>query len=152
MTFSDRNQKENLDLSFSLMMAELGDGAVSKTFFDPSREPFAAVYPTTWKELGDQGWVGELQLCGRKCYRLKGAGWIEGLWRTGQSKGELLSQRMGRFAAVLKGHVKGREHDVVILLDALVRESGLPEGWVFNAVESNLLGKLWNKRDASWEE
>ena len=50
MTFSDRNQKENLDLSFSLMMAELGDGAVSKTFFDPSREPFAAVYPTTWKE------------------------------------------------------------------------------------------------------
>ena len=131
MTFSAEDQKENVELAFRLLMAELGDKSIAKTFFDPSCQPFTAIYQTTWKELSDQGWADEIQLRSRTCYRLKGAGWIEGQWRTGESRGESLTQRMRRLAAVLKGHVKGRKQDVVIMLDDLVQESDLPRGMAF---------------------
>ncbi len=128
MTFSEKYQTANVDLAFRLMMAELGDAALVKIFFDPARDPFVGIYKTTWRELIDQGWLEELQLRGQTCYRLKGAGWIEGLWRAGEFKEEAMRERMSQLAAVLKGHVKGRQQDVVLAFDDLVRESGLPEG------------------------
>jgi hypothetical protein len=152
MTFSQENQKDNVSLAFREMMAELGDGSVALILFDPNREPFRVIYQTTWKELIDQGWLEEHEVELQTRYRLKGAGWIEGLWRVGAYKDQTLEQKMSGLAATLKEYVKGRERDVVVLFHKLVERTGLPEGWVFNAIESSLLSKLWNMRDASWEE
>ncbi len=83
ITFSQEKQKENVDIAFREMMAELGHGSIGITLFDPSRDPFRAVHQTTWKELIDQGWLEEHEVEVQTFYRLTGAGWVEGLWRVG---------------------------------------------------------------------
>lgn len=40
----------------------------------------------------------------------------------------------------------------MVLLNKIVADAGLPPGWVFNAIESSLLRKLCNTRDAGWED
>jgi len=151
MTVSVADQKENINVAFRAMMAELADNSVALTFFDPNGEEFKGIHQTTWKELLEQNWTEEYELEGKTVYRLTGAGWLEGLWRVGAYKDGVLESRMAQLAASLKCRVKGRKRDVVVLLHKLAEDTSLPVGWVFNAIESGLLRKLWNTRDASWE-
>ena len=152
MTHSEVGQKENINVAFRAIMAELADNSIALTFFDPNGEDFGAIYQTTWKELLDQKWAEEHELEGETVYRLTGRGWVEGLWRIDAHKDGLLYARMGQLAASLKSRVKDRQADVVVLFHKLAEGAGLPPGWIFNAIESGLLRTVWNMRDASWED
>ncbi|MCI0724915.1 MAG: hypothetical protein L0338_39020 [Acidobacteria bacterium] len=152
MTLSEKDRVANIELSFRLLMAELGDRSISRTFFDPHLPPFDGVLQTTWKELCDQGWIEEWELYGQPHYRLTGRGWIEGLWQTGASKDRSLLERLGNLAAALKGYVKGRQRDVIVEFGRLIGDVKLPEGWVFNAIESGVFEKLQRRHGAPWQE
>jgi hypothetical protein len=141
-----------LDLAFRLMLPELGDKAIFATFFDPGSASFKEVLTTTWKELCDQHWLEEREVDGHPQYRMTGSGWMEALWRTGAGEKSELKERSGKLAAVLKDRVKGREKDVVIELTKLANEGGLSPGWVFNAIESNLIETLLRRRGVQWED
>jgi hypothetical protein len=150
VTISEREQNENLCLAFRLMLEELGDRSIAIVFFRTDREPFTDIYRTTWKELEIQHWVESLEVDGLSCYRLTGFGWLEGLYQVGQFKQDAIKKMMGGYAATLKHYVKGRQQDRIILFNTLVKEAGLPEGFVFNAIESGLLQKSSGIYDATW--
>ncbi len=152
MTISRAQQLENVDLAFRLILAELGERAISEAFFDPRFDFYKDILATTWKELCDQRWLEEREIYGYPHYRLTGSGWMEALWRAGAGQGPELRESSGKLAGALKTHVKGRREDVVIELSKLAEESGLSATWVFNAIESNLLEILHRKRGAQWED
>lgn len=152
MTISEKDQKENLELAFRLMMVQLADSPILQTFFNPSADPFTGVLQTTWKELCQQGWLKELQLYGQLRYRLTGSGWLEGLYRTRAGEDRMFLDRLGQLSATLKAHVKGRRADVTVEFSTLVKEAGLPEGWVSNVLESSAFEKLQRRRGPSWDE
>jgi hypothetical protein len=150
VTLSEKSRSSNLDLAFRLTMQQLAEGALAQTFFDPDCAGLKAILPTTWKEMCDQGWFEPLELYRRRHYRMTANGWIEALWRTNAAEQPALRERLGHLGAVLKGHVKGRHADVIVELTTLVRESDLPAGWVFNAIESNLIEELHGTHGARW--
>ncbi len=100
----------------------------------------------------DQGWTEGCELYGQQRYRLTGKGWVEGLARTGAGRDTKLLERLGRLSAELKRCVKGRDTDVTVELAKLVQDVQLPEGWVFNAVESNAFESLQGRRGVTWKE
>jgi hypothetical protein len=152
MTVPEKKQLENVNLALRALMAELNSGAISATFFDPKSSSFKEVLQTTWKELIDQGWLEGLELYGRVHFRLTGSGWVEGLYRTDAATDPRLTGNLAVLAAVLKGYVKGRDSDAIVEFSTLLRDSSLPSGWVFNAIDSNLFEKLWRRRGAHWGE
>lgn len=152
MTLSDQERAANIDLAFPLLIAEINEKAISRTFLDPAAELFREILSTTWKELCDQGWAEECELYGQQRYRLTGKGWIEGLARIGAGRDAKLLDRLGRLSAELKRCVKGRDTDVIVELAKLVQDVQLPEGWVFNAVESNAFENLQGRRGVTWKE
>jgi hypothetical protein len=150
VTYSEQDQKKNISLAFHLMMERLDDRSIVATLFCLDREPFSNIYNTTWKELEIQHWIEKLEIDGQPCYRFTGSGWLEALYQIGLFRDEALKNRMGGYEAILKSHVKGRRQDKVMLFDELVRETGLHEGWVFNAIESGLLQRSYGIHDATW--
>lgn len=66
------------------------------------------------------------------------AGWVSALLMREPAD---LEQRCGRLAAALKRLVKGRGSDGFTVLKEIVTASVLPEGWVWNAVQGNLLDR-----------
>ncbi len=152
MTLSNQEREANIDFAFRLLIPAINEKAISRTFLDPAAEPFGEILSTTWKELCDQGWAEECELYGQQRYRLTGKGWVEGLWRTGAGRDRKLLDRLGRLSAKLKRYVKGRGTDVTVELAKLARDVQLPEGWVFNAVESNAFEILQERRGVTWKE
>jgi hypothetical protein len=147
MTLSERDRLANLEAALSLMMEEVGDKAIDVTLFDPKAATFGGIYQTTWKDLERRRWVEGH----REKYRLTGRGWIRALQRLGTQ----FVERLRRLAGTLKYYVKGRNNDEVVALSEVARDANLPEGWVFNVIEVNLLDKLSRKFRASgatWSE
>jgi hypothetical protein len=151
MTLSEREQTENLAHAFDRLMKELGERAITQAFFKRDEETFRQVLQTTWKEMCDQGWCEEIELYGQIHSRLTGNGWLEGLWRTGAGKEKEFSARHGHLSSALKRYVKGRSRDIVVELAKLIVDCGLPEGFVFNAIEARLEEEFFRKKGASWE-
>ena len=152
MTLSEEERAANIELAFRLLIAEINEKAISRTFLDPVAEPFREILSTTWKELSDQGWTEGFELYGQQRYRLTGKGWVEGLARTGAGRDTKLLDRLGRLSAELKKYIKGRDTDVTVELARLVQDGQLPEGWVFNAVESNAFEILVRRRGVTGKE
>jgi len=152
MTISQTDQVENIDLAFRLILVELGDKAISVTFFDPHSTSLKDVLATTWKELCDHRWLEECEIYGHAHYRLTGSGWIEALWRDKAAERPELRDLAAKLAAALKERVKGRREDVTVEVSRLAHENGLSPTWVFNAIESNLLEVLHRRRGVQWVE
>ena len=50
----------------------------------------------------------------------------------------------------LKKRVKAREESAFVGIVVLAKETGLPENFIFNAIESQLLEERFNMIGASW--
>jgi hypothetical protein len=151
LTISQVKQLENLELAFTLAMAEVADKSIEEAFFDPATHPFDQILPTTWKELSDQQWVQERELYGTQRFQLTGTGWQEGLWRAGDLSKTAVREKLGRLAAALKAHVDGRQSDITVELSTVVREASLDRAWIFNVIDSNLRESVHGTRSARWD-
>ncbi len=134
MTVGKRDREENHNRAFRLMLEQLGDQAIDSTFFDPEKIPFnGQILRTTWEELVRQQRVA---LVGSSTYRLTPAGWVTAMEISGEAQAKAYQERVGKLLAAMKAHVKPRTDSAIVPLHQLSNESGEPEGWIFNIVES----------------
>ena len=150
MTLANNDRLKNQKDALRLMIEELGDGALDTTFFESDERPFAGqVLRTTWEELAREGHV---ETVGALQYRLTAKGWLVGLEVTGISKSTAYRERLGRVLAAMKRHVKGRKDSTIVPLWQLAAESGEPDGWIFNVVDSRASSTGNERTGAKWYE
>lgn len=152
MTLSREVRRNAMDKALKLLLARLGLAAIDSTLFDPSAESFACLPRTTWKELEEAGLVERDPYLEPPRYRLTGVGWIEAIVSAGTFGSAPQDEELGRLAACFKMTVKERNTDAQVDLKTVSSEAGLPEGWVFNVVESNLLETRFQRRGVYWHE
>ena len=132
-----------------LRLRQLGDGAIDTTLFDADAVPFAGqILRTTWEELTRAEYVSEIT---KTRYRLTPKGWLLGLELVGASQSPEYQERLGKILAALKRYVKGRKESAVVELRRLAQESGEPEGWIFNIIDSRASSSTGSGRvGAAW--
>jgi hypothetical protein len=148
MTLSKDDRRNNEDLALRQMLQELpANRPYEWELLDGGKEPFLTVYPTTWKELVRRGLVKEWTF---NRYRLTGHGWISALKVSGKFDSQELRENAGKLSAALKKRVEGRRADGSVTRGELQNETGLSEGFIYNAIDSHLLYHLFNCHDAHW--
>jgi len=131
-----------------MMLSELGDEAIDTTLFDAAQPPFSdQVLQTTWEELARQKYV---ELIGTTQYRLTSQGWLVGLELSGAVQSPTYQERVGRLLAAMKRHVKARTGAAIVQLRQLADESGEPEGWIFNVIDSKASATGNQRTGARW--
>ena len=130
------------------MLDELQDEAIDTTFFDSAGSSFQGTLRTTWEELVRQGCLEKIE--DSSLYRLTPKGWLTALELTGRSKSSGLQERLGKLFAAMKRHVDGRREPGVVSLKDLAKESGEPEGWIFNVIESRSISTENKRVGADW--
>ncbi len=133
MSIALGKRRENQRTALRLMLRQLGDRAFDTALFSPGEASFSEVQRTTWQELSRIDLVHELDA---DRYRLTAKGWLAALESSQMSRAAEYESRLGKLLGAMKAHVKGRKKAAVIPLDQLASESGEPQGWIFNVVES----------------
>ena len=136
MTISTTDRRRDFLRTLVVMVTVVADRAVMHVRFEPGQKPVEATLPTTWDELQQRGIVSDKSTLTRPQYSLTPDGWADGLVSRPPDD---LQERCGRLAAALKQVVKGRELDGFTVLKDLASAAELPDGWVCNAVQGNLL-------------
>jgi hypothetical protein len=150
MSLSEEERLRNLHLALGLMLQELGDNSIDVGIFELKAEKFKDVRSTTWKELEDRYWIERMDTIGHPMCRLTGSGWLAAIDLSWGDVKTLFEARLSTLAATLKGEVKGRDEDGYVYLDSLATISGLPENWIYNAIEARLLEHRFNRKGAYW--
>jgi hypothetical protein len=132
------------------MLAALGASAIDESLFDPEHPPFRDSHSTTWDELAGQGWIEELE----GTYRLTGTGWLGALRLTKQLGDQRFLDSVGRALGAMKAHIKasGRKNAALVPLKQIAGEAGLPEGFVYNLIESRLVEEHHGRTGAKWRD
>lgn len=136
MTISATDRTRDFLETLDTMVGMVGDRAVIHVVFTPGQPPVENTLRTTWDELQRRGLVQDESSLVQVRYSLTPVGWVNGLL---MREPDDLEERCGRLAGALKTVVKGRERDEYTVLKEIAAASGLPEGWVWNAVQGNLL-------------
>jgi hypothetical protein len=148
MTIPADRQRAERRIVLIGMLNQVGEDEVRHWKFKPG-EDFADVKPSTWRELADDGLIdiAEQGFQGHILYRMNPYGWLKALDLAGQLETEALRARGQQLMALLKGkadEAEGPQDDVLFDCDEDVPpESGLPPGWVSNAITSGLLTRLF---------
>lgn len=83
-------------------------------------------------------------------FTLTGQGWIRALQITNTFDSPELKVSAGKLAAALKMRVDDRRTDGLVTRAELEAETGLADGFIYNAIDSHLLYHLFRRRDAGW--
>ena len=149
MTLSKDARRQNLDDAVLMLMENLCGRSIMESFID-ERFLDAGILPTTWEELKARYLVRTTNV--RCMYTLSGLGWIHGLKLRDEFDSAEMRELAGRLCAALKDKVKGRRSDEMVSVAELAAETKIPESFIRNAVESNLIEKLFGVKDAEWED
>ena len=150
MTLLKTERSENIELALQLMMGELGEHAINELFFEIDKPPYENIYPTTWQHLEAQYFIEPRDTFGARYRRLTGFRWLEGLRITGLLEAEETKQMVGKLMAELKRSVEGREGEAIVDIHSIVREAGVPFGFVFNVIDSNYVDRVLGRKGAVW--
>ena len=102
---------------------------------------------TTIAELQEAGLVELVVfLSNPEPYALTTEGWFQAQRVSGRFDSEEFHERRGQLCAAMKRAVDGREDLALIDCRGLAREAGLPEGWVWNVFEAQVLYRLDSKQ------
>lgn len=139
MTHSADTLKANAEKALRLMWEHIGDRGHDELWFDPESADWSFVLPTTWARLTAQMYVNQSGLE----YQLDAFAWARAEGRF--SDPEVLAQRCHALRRALSGIVtaNGRQDDMITDLRELHSLSGLPEGWIFNALRGVLLTSVF---------
>lgn len=149
MSLSNEERKENIVLAVRPMMQNLGEPyrGYDAQEHEATTGKFADVHRTTWDELVERGWVKATSF---DRYLLTGDGWIEGLKVTGQFDDLNFREKAGQLSKGLKARVKNEREWGHAHRTELASEIGLSEFFIYDAIDSHLLRKMFNKTDATW--
>jgi hypothetical protein len=148
MTLSREVRLKNIDDALRLMMHDLGDESILNVIFKTGTEMYAVILQTTWLELKNRGLVRGFGI--PDAYQLTGRGWLQGLRVLEKLDAPELKEKTGKMGAVVKAVVKGRATKGFANVQILARESGLPEAFIQNAIDSDLFGHIFKRKGASW--
>jgi hypothetical protein len=152
MSVSNDQRREDRRRALCLILEQLGDRYFLEYGVEPTDPGFNDVLKTTWRELLDDNLIDDrLSSMGRPVFRLTSYGWLRALILSGEIDSVEMRERCVRLARALKSVVKGRSshYDEFVSVDTLAAKASLPEGWVFNAIESRLLGVVFP--DDRWD-
>jgi hypothetical protein len=150
MSASERTRQDSMVLAVRLVMQDLGEPYEWQEH-DAKAPKFDAVLRTTWDELAERGLVHARSF---DRYWLTGPGWIAGLKLTGRFEEPAFREKAGKLQASLKARVKtsNRQQWGSASRTELAIETGLSEFFVYDAIDSGLLGALFGVIDAHWSE
>jgi hypothetical protein len=119
----------------------------------PDAPEFEGIYNTTWTDLEDRLFLQGFHGLNFSHYQLTGYGWLGAITVTGEIETPEFKEKLGRLSSALKAKVKGRGADALTNEQGLAAETGLPEGWIYNVVESEIwkyhLNRVGPKMDDS---
>jgi hypothetical protein len=87
---------------------------------------------------------------GSSLYRLTPSGWLVAIELSGEAQSKTYQERVGRLLAAMKLRVKPRTDSAIVPLRQLADESGEPEGWIFNIIESKAGSTGDQRTGARW--
>jgi hypothetical protein len=143
MPIDPKRRASDRQRALILMVESQGDEQrISVAPFDAE---FAALVPTTWRELVDEGSIEERGEKPGPTYRLTPSGWLSGLQLSGAFSRQDVRERAITIRRALKERVKGRRdhYDALVDVRQFAGELRLPVGWVWNAMRSNLLQAMF---------
>jgi len=128
-----------------MMAGEIGDDYCFAWVF-PVKD-HSDVLPTTWRELEDEGFVRHQHTFGNPQFQLTEYGWQEALSLSDRIADPDVIARAVRLVQALKGLVDGRNQIYDAHADEwdISAQTGLPAGWVHNAIKSGLLQRMFPK-------
>lgn len=148
MSVSDSDRRHDKERVLCEMLAAVGDKYLFEVAVSPKDVNFASTLQTTWRELMDDGLIDDkYSAMGNPRFRLTPSGWLRAMCLTKTVDTEQCRDRCAELARALKAVVKGRDshHDGLTSENAIASATGLPAGWVFNAIKSRLLGVVFPK-------
>ena len=150
MSLSKQARHDDIQKALELMLARLGEQAIDRVLFNRDEPPFDQIYPTTWKELAEKYLIKPLDGAGPQLFWLTGYGWYAALEQANRFSDPTLIEKMSALSAALKDSVKGRDTEALLYVGNLATQTGLSEDWIYNAIESNLVGRQFGRRGAKW--
>ena len=148
MTLSVDERRRHMVSTLERMSAEIGDEPVFARVFSRKEHVWLDEVPrTTFDELEQRGYVHiEEFFGGNRNYQLTPAGWLKALMTSDRIDSQAERERRETFLKHLKSKVSARAGNEVVDGREVAAETGLPGGWVFNAVESQLLDHCYPNR------
>jgi hypothetical protein len=143
MTISANRRTDDVRAAVSKLTELVGDDHRIVNHFSPDDPRFSDFLETTWRELLD----ADLIEWRNRSLVLTGRGWTTGLRLCGRLQSTEVRHRAQTIVEALKARVKGRHglHDECVDVRNLARELGLPVGWLWNAMDADLLQKVFPK-------
>jgi hypothetical protein len=144
-----KGREENHRLALRLLFGELRDDAYDVKLFRSAEPTFGAIQRTTWEGLLRDGSVTTVR---QEEYRLTAKGWLACLELMEAARSQLFMDRLSHLLATMKKHVKPRLNAQILPLSQIAQESGEPEGWIFNVIDSRAsstagrMGARWVER------
>lgn len=150
MTYSVEYQRANQLELLTRFLDAAGDGDAVRIVFEPKDPQFTDTIPTSWVHLADQGYLNPVHTFGNPAYQFTAFGWLRAMELSGRLTSRLTAERAQLLIKAIKARVE-REGHVPVLIDSrdVAAETGLPEGWVHNALTSDLLHELYPDRGYS---
>ncbi|MGA3095003.1 MAG: hypothetical protein ABSF25_00995 [Bryobacteraceae bacterium] len=148
MSLSKDARLQNLEEAIRLLMGSLHGQCFMGVLLDERYDVDERILGTTWDELKSRSLVRQTN--SRWSYTLSGRGWILGLKLLGEFGTDEMRGKVGTLCSVLKAKVKGRAHANYATVGDIATESGLSDGFVRDAIESDLIRELFGTKGAEW--
>ena len=150
MMVSRRQRTADIDGTLRVMVEILGNGHLDDALFECNDARFEGTFPTTWEHLVA---AGCLQQISNWHYRLTPDGWIKGLEAAGKLCDEKTSEALGSLCAKIKHRCEdgGLRHRSGTTIQELSAETGIPQGWISNVIDSHLIRICFQQVDCEWE-
>lgn len=145
ITLPRTERSDNVALALKSMFERVDDDAFDEVLFSRTEHP--DILATTWDELLATELIETLST-GE--YVLTGRGWAAAVISTGQINDPDFRQRVERLFSALKCFVKGRKGSATVPFTELVKQTGLPDGFIFNVIASRYMEETSKPRGASW--
>lgn len=155
MTISQQTRLDAMGRALEYMLEQIGDEPTTTFHIGVTDAPVADLPNTTWIELSEALMVKRRKIIGGPCaqYEFTEHGWMVAHKVTGAIDTNRVRQRGQTLVAALKGYAKGRGQEGFVELRTLSGETGIPDGWILNAVKSGLLQEMFptKKMNARWD-
>jgi hypothetical protein len=146
MSLSNEERKDQIRRLLIQLVDAVGDDKYFlEVMVEPSEDAYAHFVTTTWTQLAAKGYLHDEG----GAYELTPRGWLKGMELSGRLASAPIRDRATALAKALKASVKGRENHYDELVDdhAIAAETGIPIGWIENALYSNLLNAVFPHSD-----
>lgn len=152
MTISSKDRTDSVNAALRRMLDELGGHWIGEMRFEVKSDHFSDLPQTTWLEMQERSWVKPSHDSGGHAFKLTGAGLVAALQHTGEIQSAEHKERCVRLKAALADLNKARELQGT-LTDTyeLTARTGLPDRWIWNAIDARFLAHEWPKHHVDVE-